>query len=252
MKSRISAVVITLNVERTIKDCLSALAKVTKDIVIVDSYSEDATISICREKNARVFQRQWQGYGEARNFGARQCESDWILSIDADEVLSQDLISNINSLELNRRSVYGLDRITNLNGKWIRHSGWYPDWVSRLYHRNHASWSSDLVHERLEYDSGIKICRLKGKLWHYSYPDLKAFHLKLEKYALLAARQLHTDGGQSWWVMRYAGPVARFIRTLIFKWGFLDGRWGWFLSVQQARQVYLRHRYLVELNKGKP
>jgi glycosyltransferase involved in cell wall biosynthesis len=251
MKPRLSSVVITLNAERTIGQCLSALAKVTDDIVIVDSSSRDATISICEENQARVFQRQWRGYGEGKNFGAKQCKSDWVLSIDADEVLSDDLITSINALDLKHDCVYTLDRITSLCGKWIRHSGWYPDWVIRLYHRSNSTWNQDLVHEKLEHLSDVDVIRLKGKLLHYSYPDLESYHLKLEKYALLAARQLHNQGRRSWWVMRILGPVARFIRAYFLKLGFLDGKWGWFLSVQQARMVYMRHRYLVELNRGK-
>ncbi|RMF23241.1 MAG: glycosyltransferase family 2 protein, partial [Bacteroidetes bacterium] len=130
--SNISAVVITRNEERNIARCLEALRQVCTDIVVVDALSTDRTPDICRDCGVRLFQKEWENYSANKNFGNAQARHDWVLSIDADEVLSPELVATLQNLQPQTGCVYALDRLNNYCGVWVRHSGWYPNWKVRL------------------------------------------------------------------------------------------------------------------------
>jgi len=245
--SNISAVVITRNEERNIARCLEALRQVCTDIVVVDALSTDRTPDICRDCGVRLFQKEWENYSANKNFGNAQARHDWVLSIDADEVLSPELVATLQNLQPQTGCVYALDRLNNYCGVWVRHSGWYPNWKVRLFDRRHVHWEGDYVHERLVWPPGTQILRLRGKLWHYTYAHPAEHDARIERYARLAARELFERGCRPGALKRLTAPAVRFLRTFIWKGGFLDGRVGWLLSCKNARLMRRRYELLEEL-----
>jgi len=246
---KISAVIITHNEAQNIAQCLSALKAVTDDILVVDSFSTDQTVALCEENGARVIQRKWEGYAKTKNFANSKAYHDWILSVDADEVLSNELIKSIQQAPAKDGMVYALDRINNFCGQWIKHSGWYPDWKVRLFNRTEVYWVGAYVHEKLKYPANYKVQKLKGKLYHYSYYTLDGHLQRIEKYSQLSAEELHAKGKKAGPIKMYLSPVARFLRTLVLKRGFLDGKNGWILSRRNAQLVYLKYKKLKALNR---
>ena len=246
----ISAVVITHNVAETIGQCLTALKKVCAEVIVVDSYSDDGTVEICQELGVTILSQDWLGYSGTKNFGNARTKHDWILSIDSDEILSDELIDSLRNVQLEKKHVYVLDRLTNFCGKWIYHSGWYPEWKIRLFHKNHIYWKGDYVHESLSIPADFKKIKLKGKLYHYSYKDTADHIRRIKKYAKLSAQERFKDGKKSSFVKIWLSPIARFIRTYFIKKGFMDGKEGWLISWRSAYMVNLRYRILNEMWKN--
>ncbi|MFZ2899958.1 MAG: glycosyltransferase family 2 protein [Saprospiraceae bacterium] len=242
----ISAVVITLNEASNIETCVKALLQVTGDVVVVDAFSTDGTHDLAKALGARVVQAEWIGYSHNKNLGNQAARHDWILSVDADEVLSDELIQTLKGLQPQPGAVYELDRLTNYCGKWIRHCGWYPDWKPRLFDRREVRWQGDYVHETLALPEGFKAIRLKGKLLHYSYKTRADHWQRIERYAELSAREMHARGKRATWVKLYLSPAIRFLRTLLLNQAFLDGWAGWVISWSGARLVYRKYRKLRE------
>ena len=244
-----SAVIITYNERQNIGPCLTALSQVAADIVIVDAYSTDDTVERSRQFGARVFQRAWQGYAKAKNYGNSCATYDWVLSIDADEVLSEALIATLQQWSPQPQSVYVLDRITNYCGRWISYSGWYPDWKPRLFDRRAVAWAGDYVHETLQIPPDYTIARLEGQLLHYSYKTSAGHLARIEKYAGLAAQELHAKGRRATVAKLWLSPIFRFLRTYFIKRGFLDGAAGYTISKRNAYLVHLKYQKLRELNQ---
>jgi glycosyltransferase involved in cell wall biosynthesis len=246
-RQAIAAVIITHNVADKIERTVRALLPVCEEVLVLDTDSDDGTVAICRQLGARVVSTDWLGFAGTKNLGNSLAGHGWILSVDADEVLSAELAAELSGLRPERGKVYALDRITRLGDRWIRHSGWYPDWKIRLFHRDDARWEGDFVHERLVVRAGTNVVRLPGRLWHYSYRD-KADHLaRMEKYAGLAAREMYAKGKKSRWWLRYLSPLVRFLRTYFLKAGFLDGRAGFQISIRNAYMIHRRYELLERL-----
>ncbi|MBK9017523.1 MAG: glycosyltransferase family 2 protein [Saprospiraceae bacterium] len=246
-----SAVLITHNVADTIGECVAVLRKVCDEVLVLDSQSTDGTIEICEKLGAKVVQQEWFGYAKTKNIGNTSARHDWILSIDSDEVLSEELIETLRNLKPEVGKVYALDRLTNYCGQWIRHSGWYPEWKIRLFDRNHVEWQGDFVHETLHIPADYQVVKLMGKLLHYSYKDAADHLRRLEKYARLGAAEQFAAGKKVTFVKRWLAPAARFVRGFILKRGFLDGRAGWTICKREADMVRLRYLVLEELWHGK-
>jgi glycosyltransferase involved in cell wall biosynthesis len=251
--SRISftAVIITCNVDQSIGPCLAALKKVASQIIVLDSFSTDNTVRICEDAGVQLLNQEWFGYSATKNLGNKMASNDWILSIDADEVLSDELIASLNNLEPKRGEVYMLDRLTSFNGKWIYHSGWYPDWKPRLFHRDEVQWQGDYVHETLKIPPGFRRVKLKGKLFHFSYRDANDHFSRIEKYARLSAMELFAQGHRSTLFNKWVSPNWRFVRTYFFKLGFLDGKNGFLISLRNVKMIKRRYHILDALWREK-
>lgn len=245
----ISAVIITLNEASNIAACIQALQKVAAEILVIDSGSTDGTVALARQLGAKVIESKWQGYAATKNYGNKLASHNWILSIDADEVVSETLAENINALPLDPRHVYSLDRLTNYCGQWIRHSGWYPEWKTRLFHRDSANWEGAFVHEQLKHANSLAVKKLNGKLYHYSYKTYDEHLERIQKYALLSAQAMQAKGQQSTLLKCWGSPILRFFKTLILKTAFLDGKNGWIISIRNAKLVHWKYKYLRDLNK---
>ncbi len=242
-----SVVIIAKNEAHNIGRTLEAVRNLSDDIVVVDSGSTDGTQDIARAMGARLIETPWLGYARTKNLGNDTARYAWVLSLDADEVVSPQLARSLQLWQPEPQTVYALDVITNYCGRWVRHSGWYPDWKVRLFNRHEVHWTGPLVHEYLAVPKHYRVKRLKGKLWHYSYRSEEDFLQRLEHYAYLSA-QLRFQKGQhpAWW-QKHLAPAFRFFRTLVLKHGWLDGKLGWKLARHNARLVRRRYEILKEL-----
>lgn len=241
--SKITATVITLNEERNIGRCLDSLAPVADEIIVVDSFSSDNTKGIAQAKGAKFFEQEWKGYGTTKNYAASLGENEYILSIDADEALSQELKNSILEAKKNGlKGVYQFNRLTNYCGHWIKHCGWYPDTKIRLYAKENAEWSSDIIHEEIILKNSPSITFLKGDLHHYSYYSQEEHQKKARKYAELGAqRDIHRKNN----FLRFRsvfGALLKFIKMYFFQMGFLDGRAGFIICRMSAWAVYVKYR----------
>ena len=244
-----SAVVITFNEESRIGACLDALRHVTNDIVVADSHSTDRTPELARAAGARLLPVDWQGYARTKNTANAEARHDWILSIDADEVLSPDLINTLQQWSPEVNTVFALDRLTNYCGKWIHHSGWYPEWKPRLFPRAKVFWEGDFLHETLHIPDGFRTARLKGKLLHYSYNSEEDHLKRIEKYARLWAEEQLAAGRTLSNLKRWFGPAARYFITYVLKQGWRDGHSGHLISYYESLMVKRRHEIFDALTK---
>lgn len=245
---RVSATIITYNEEKKIERCISSLKGVADEIVVVDSFSTDRTAEICKAFNVKFFQRSWDNFSAAKNFGNEKATYDWILSLDADEALSVELKNSI--LEIKNKNAFGnykFNRLTNYCGKWIYHCGWYPDTKTRLFDRSAAHWEGK-IHEKLVTSRAVHF--LKGDILHYSYLTIEEHIAKQKKYAETAAEELHRNGKASNFFHLYIKPPIKFIRDYIFHLGFLDGYYGLIISKISANATYLKYARLREMNRS--
>jgi len=243
----ISVVIIAKDEADRIRPCIAAATEVSDDIVVLDSGSTDDTVNIARAAGATVVQVDWLGYGATKNLGHTYAKHDWILSLDADEVLSDQLISSLHEVIPTRGTVYLLDRMVKMQDQYIRHSGWHPDWVYRLYHKEDCKWDSALVHEKLVLPAGYTTSRLVGVLTHYSFRSIDHFRAKTDQYARLAASQWLATGRQPSIAKQLMGPWWKYVQTYYLYRGFLDGKLGKVIAQTLADGVRKKIQYYKEL-----
>lgn len=247
MKLPISAVIITHNEAENIVRCLQPLQDLVDEIIVLDAFSDDDTPTLARQMGATVLQKKWVGYSHNKNFANNQARHDWILSIDADEVVDEELSTNLKQLTLNENTVYSINRLTRFGDDWVYHSDWHPDWKIRLFNRKNVHWQGDFVHETLHVPPHFKIQKLDGLLLHYSYKDDADHWQRIEKYAQLAADELFKKGKKATLFKLWISPIARFIKTFFIKKGILDGKIGWKISCRNAYLVHRKYRILQRL-----
>ncbi|MEX3957112.1 glycosyltransferase family 2 protein [Trinickia sp. EG282A] len=237
--------IIALNSEARLAQCLEAVS-FADEIVVVDGGSSDATVRIAEAHGARVVvEREWPGFGPQKNRAVAALATDWILSIDTDEVVTPELAASIReAIAVAQAEVFELDRLSNFCGHWMRHSGWSPDWVPRLFRRGAARFSDDLVHERLVFEGPPG--RLSGKLLHYSFDDFETVLRKIDAYSSAGARQrLAVNGKRGGVRQAITHGLWAFVKTYLIKGGFLDGRMGFILAVSNAEGAYYRYLKLM-------
>lgn len=244
--NRLSACIITLNEEQNLPRALASVRSIADEIVIVDAGSTDGTEQIAREFGAVFVGRAWTNYAEQKNFAAAAASNDWILSLDADEELSSVLQTSM--LEWKKRTpdflVYEMSRRAWYLGRWINHSGWYPDFQRRLYRRDAAQFSG-IIHESLRFEG--QPGRLKGDLLHYTVRSFPEHEEKVERYAALAGQQLYFDGKRSWRPAVWFATPWSWLQNFILRGGFLDGYRGALIAKMAARAVRIKYRKLGQL-----
>ena len=237
---KISATIITLNEERNVARAIESL-RCADEILIVDSGSTDRTMEIAENLGARVVESGWPGYANQKNFAADRASHDWILSIDADESISEGLEAEI--LELKKRGprhdAYTMPRMAKYLGRWIRHSGWYPDRKVRLYHRGKATWVGKFVHESVKVEGGVG--HLESNLLHFTCDSLSEHLRTLDRYTTLAAQQLLESGEPFGFARILLSPPWTFFRTYVLKLGFLDGLEGLAIATMAAFYNFVKY-----------
>jgi glycosyltransferase involved in cell wall biosynthesis len=220
-KAPLSAVVITLNAARELEACLASAA-FAQEILVVDSGSTDGTIELAQARGARVVSHQWLGFGRQKQFAVSQAAHDWVLCVDADERVSDELRRSIVAeLAAPRGFVCSMARCNRFMGRWLRHGEGYPDWNTRLFHRGHARWSDDAVHEHVL--TTASVVRLAGDLMHESAESLERYLDKQNRYTTLQAERMLADGRGAGVLHFVFSPLVRFLKFYVFRLGFLDG-----------------------------
>lgn len=240
---KLSVVIITKNEETNIARCLDSLAGVADEVIVLDSYSTDNTVSVVRQSGYTVVQREWEGFSASKNYANNLATGDYIFSIDADEALSDKLKQSILAFKSRPDAdVCEINRLTNYCGKWIRHSGWYPEYKLRIFKRGAAQWKGS-IHEELEFTSPPqKNKRLEGDLLHYSYPTVESHLKKMFPYASLAAERDFQKGKKYFFVTHaILKPIWMFIKKYILNLGFLDGLYGFVIAVLSSFDRFLRY-----------
>ncbi len=250
---KISVVIITYNEERNLDRCLKSVVGIADEIVVVDSASTDNTVTIAKKHNARVIQQHFLGYGQQKNFATAQASNDWILSLDADEELTDKLKESLLELKKNgpERCVYAMPRLTNYCGQWIRHCGWYPDRQTRLYNRTKGRWEEPKVHEYWRpTNPNDKKGLLTGDLLHYSFATISEHLKKIEKYSELAARAAVEKGKKASLLKIAVSPKWHFISEYIIKLGFLDGFYGYTICRLSAYAAFIKYTKIRMYSRG--
>jgi glycosyltransferase involved in cell wall biosynthesis len=247
---QISAVIITYNEERNIERCLTSLQGVVDEIVVVDSFSKDRTEAICNSFSTRFLQHAFEGHIQQKNYAIDCATYDWVLSLDADEALTETLRKSILAVKNKPEYVgYSLNRLTNYCGHWVKYCGWYPDTKMRLIDRRHARWQGVNPHDRMEMNAGEPVGFLTGDLLHYSYYT-KEDHLKqIEYFGDIAAREQFKRGVRSNWLKIGVKVFFQFIKSFFIKRGFLDGTTGFTISRLSAYATYRKYVKLLNLQK---
>lgn len=237
---KITATIITLNEERNIARAIESL-RCCDEIVVVDSGSIDRTVELSTNLGVRVLESPWHGYATQKNYAAEQATHDWILSLDADEALSESLEAEIWALKKKGPAydAYTVPRMAQYLGRWILHSGWYPDLKIRLYHRAKAKWVGDFVHESVEVDG--RVGHLESNLLHYTCDSLSE-HLKtMNRYTTLAAEELVSRKRKIRLRNMILDPAWTFTKTYFFQRGFQDGLEGLTIAYMAALYTFLKY-----------
>lgn len=243
MTQKISATIITKNEATNIEATLKALDFVD-EIIIVDSHSTDATISIAEKYQAKVFQRDFKNYGNQKNNAADLASGPWILNVDADEVVSPELKESIRKIiNQNPDDIFELDRLNYYCGKPIKFGGWYPDYNIRLYKKDLARWTEPHVHERLEKNDKLPPKRIEGKLHHYTFSSIEDQVNRNTRYAKQGASDLIEKKGKPSFFKVIARPVGKFFELYFLKLGFLDGKAGFIIALNAAYSLYLKYLF---------
>lgn len=252
MEVKISVVIITLNEEKNIGRCLESVKGIADEIVVVDSFSTDKTEEICIAYGAKFIRHKFEGHIEQKNYAASQARYEHVLALDADEALSEELKQSIIKVKNDwQGDGYKMNRLANYCGKWIRHSGWYPDTKLRLVNRTKGSWGGNNPHDRFFLEKGAKIIQLKGDLLHYTYYTIEEHYIQINKFSTISANALYQKGIRSSYLKVWLKPIGKFIRNYIIKAGFLDGYYGFIICRITAFETYLKYLKLHNLWKKK-
>jgi glycosyltransferase involved in cell wall biosynthesis len=246
---KISGVIITYNEARNIARCLESLQVVCDEILVLDSFSTDSTAQICQSFGVRFEQNTFEGHIQQKNEALQRASHPWVLSLDADEALSPELRASILALkkEVPQKGGFTFNRLTNYCGKWIHHSGWYPDTKLRLVTKADAEWGGINPHDQRLPSKELQLQHLKGDLLHYSYYT-KADHFKqIAYFSAIAAKELHARRIKSSIPTIIMKVAAQFIKTYFIKLGFLDGMAGWHIAVRSAYATQQKYQLLRKL-----
>ncbi len=237
---KISATIITCNEERNIARAIESL-RCCDEILVFDSGSTDRTVEIAAKLGACVIESPWPGYAKQKNLAASKASHDWIFSLDADEALSEALEAEIWQVKKNgpEFNAYTMPRMARYLGRWILHSGWYPDRKVRLYHRSKAAWMGEFVHESVQVTGSVG--HLKSNLLHYSCDSLSEHLRSLDRYTTLAAQEIASRRQKVAWQNLILEPFWTFLHTYVFELGFLDGLEGLTIANMAAIYTFLKY-----------
>ena len=244
----LSVAIITFNESRNLPRCLASLEGVADEIVVLDSFSSDDTVSLATAAGARVEQHAFDGHIQQKNRAIELCSHPLVLSLDADEALDDTLRASILQAKESPEIAYSFNRLTNYCGKWVKHTGWYPDVKVRLFRKGEARWGGVNPHDKIELKGGAEAQHLPGDLLHYSYYTREDHLRQIEYFSGIAAQELHARGKTSNWGLIFVKVVAQFFKSFFLKAGYLDGATGWTISRLSAYATYRKYRKLRDLH----
>lgn len=240
----ISVTVITLNEEKNIADCLECLSW-ADEIVVLDSESSDRTVEIAKRYTDKVFIEEWQGQGSHKNRAAELAQGPWIFSIDADERVSSELAVEIQrAVEMSSYAGYKVRRKNLYRGRWVRHGGWWPDWVIRLYRKHDICFNNRAIHESLIIDEPVG--KLQEALIHYSFNSAGEFLERANKYAIYQAEDMYQEGIRASVFTAISHSLFSFIKTFLLRGGILDGFSGILISTYNSIGTFYKYMILAE------
>ena len=249
--ANISAVILVKNAEKTIAECLESLCAFG-EVVLLDNGSTDATLDIAAKyPNVKIFHEpNFCGFGKMKNIALSKATNDWILSIDSDEVIMPEIVSQINAMQLNDNTVVALSRLNYYGDRCMKCCGWYPDYVWRIFNRKYTRFNENIVHEGVETKPDSQKVYIKDAIKHYAADSMESIIQKMNRYTTLSAQEKHKKGKQA----SVIGAIFRFIHTFnmnyFFRRGIFYGYKGFVVSLLNASGSFYRHMKLYELNKN--
>jgi glycosyltransferase involved in cell wall biosynthesis len=252
----ISACIVCFNEENNIRKCLESITWV-KDcggqIVVVDSFSTDKTIDICREYTDDVFQNPWPGFVNQKNHALSLAKNDWVLSLDADERISESLrdaiLAEWKSGRYKKVDGYLMKRHTFYLGRWINHGGWYPDYKIRLFRKSKGRWGGRDPHDHILMDEAAAVQKLNDDILHYTYEDISHQIKTIDRFSDASSEALLSEGKTFCLCNLLFRPPVKFIETYLLKLGFLDGLAGFIIAVSSSFYVFVKYAKMWEKNK---
>jgi glycosyltransferase involved in cell wall biosynthesis len=246
---QLSVVIIANNEERNIARCLESVKGIADEVIVVDSFSTDKTVEICKAYGAKIIRHQFDGHIQQKNYAVEQTSFLYVLSLDADEALSDELKQSIASAKADwAYDGYDMNRLTNYCGAWIRHGGWYPDRKIRLFDKRKGKWTGINPHDRYALNDGAaSVGTLRGDILHYSYYSISDHIKQVDYFTEISAGVLFGQGRKASIVRLLVSPVFRFFRDYILKCGFLDGYDGFVVCMISSYAVFLKYAKLREL-----
>ena len=245
---KLSVVIITYNEENNIGQCLESV-EWADEIVVVDSLSTDRTVDIAKDYTDKIYPRAWEGYGKQKKYAVGQASNRWVLSLDADERITDELkleIIEVLGADQITISGYEIPRKAFFGDTWVRHGGWYPDYVLRLFRKDQGCFSERLVHETVEISGSAG--RLKHCIEHYPYRSISDFVVRMERYSTLSAQVYYQEGRRVGWFETILRSWFTFIQMILLQRGFLDGVLGFELACFYSFYTFLKYAKLIELN----
>ncbi|GGE12181.1 glycosyltransferase family 2 protein [Psychroflexus salis] len=247
---QLSAVIITFNEEEHLEKCLQSIIDVADEIVVVDSYSTDRTKEICQKFKVKFIEQKFLGYLEQKNFAITQASNDYILSLDGDEALSEDLQKSI--LNLKKNWVYDgyfCNRRNNYGGYWVKHSHWYPDKKLRLFKKGKGEWRGINPHDSYKVYNSKSIGKVEGDILHWIYRDFTEHNQKVDRFSTISANAYYQLGKKSSVSKIVFRPAWAFFKAYFLKLGVLDGLYGWVICKQAYYNTFLKYLKLYELQQ---
>lgn len=245
---KLSAVIITLNEEKNIARCIESLKPVADEILVVDSLSTDKTRAICESYGVRFVEQKFLGYVEQKNFALNLATYDYVLSLDADEALDERLQKEILKVKADfKADGYEFNRLTQYNGFWVRHCGWYPDTKLRIVKKHKARWVGNNPHDALNVDGVVS--HISGDLLHYSYDSISSHVLQTNKFSTIEAHSLFSKGKRATLTKLVTRPPFQFFKDYILKKGFLDGKYGFIICFINSLYVLLKYAKMMDMQQ---
>ena len=248
---KISAVIITLNEEINIGRCIDSLQSVADEIIVLDSYSSDNTVRIAEAKGAKVYQKEFLGYKEQKNYAIRYALYNYILSLDADETLSESLVQTIQQEKKNLNyHAYSMSRLNIYCGREINHGLWRPDRKLRLFDKRVAYWGGLNPHDKVELKKPLAVKRLNADIIHHAYSSTREHDERNDELTTLSAFSYFESGKKSNWAKIIFHPLWTFINGYFLRMGFIDGYYGWIVAYKTANQTFLKYLKLKRLQNA--
>jgi glycosyltransferase involved in cell wall biosynthesis len=241
----LSVVIITYNEELNIARCLESVKDIADEIVVVDSYSTDKTKEICLSYTSKFFVHDFEGHIQQKNYALSLANCDWVLSLDADEALSEALKDSIQKIKNHSEAqAYQFNRLTQYCGRFIQHGGWYPDVSLRLWKRGAGTWKGINPHDYFALNEGIEPKHLKGDLLHYSYTSIQGHLKQIDYFSDIASKALFEKGKRISWIGIVFKTKFRFVYDYVLRRGFLDGKEGFVIAVLSSYAVFVKYAKL--------